>query len=240
MALRIPLSAAPAGNVAMTPAYSTANNTAFVLGTNMQDFHVAAGLDEAFVEVCNIDTVPHQLVGAFHQGAIASPDDLFYQTIPPQSGWIRILASDIMLSGLGLAAGVPAAGDLYKLNFRGHVNRIIDSRKLGLSAAGTYNKNIKIAGTNVGTATLLHSAYNGTDKTDEVYVRLTNTSANPVLATLCVGGTTNVCQVPVWVPAQNGWLDVLVGECLNNNLAVSAFAATANVLNARGWANRVS
>jgi len=237
MALRVPLSAAPTGNVGMSPAYNTSNNTAFVLGTNLSDFHVAAGTDEMNVEVCNIDTAPHQLVGAFHYGAIVSPDDTFYQTIAPQSGWQRIIAGEIMLAGLGLAFGTQLSTDNGFLNFRGFANRIMgDARKLPLSQAGAYNKNIKLA----ATATDLHYAVTGTAQMDEIYVNLTNTSTNPVKVTLNVGGTTSVCQTILTIPGQTGWNVGLVGESLNNGLHVSALAATANVINARGWANRIS
>lgn len=231
---------ASGGNTSSTPANHTASNTAFVLGTNLADLHVAAGKDVTFVEVCNVDTVAHQLVGALHQGAIVSPDDLFYQTIPAQSGWVKILAGDVMLSGLGLAFGAYQASELNKLNIRGYVNRTVDPRKLGLSAGGTYNKSIKIAGTAAGSATTLHAAITGTAQIDEVYLRLTNTSTATTLATLCVGGITTPCQVPVYIPGQGGWIDVAVGEALNNGLVVSAFAGTANVLTARGWVNRLS
>jgi hypothetical protein len=241
MPLRLPLSAAPSGNAGLTPACTTAGNTAFVIGTNMQDLHVSAGTDEMFLEVCNIDASPHQLVGSFHYGAITAPDDLFYQTMAPQSGWQKIVGGDILLAGAGLALGLPGSGDLNKLNFRGFVNRIIgDARKLPLSGAGAYNKNIKLSGTAVGSATTLHTAVAGNAQMDEVYLNLTNTSANPVQVTLCIGGTTSACQMVLTIPGQSGWTQALAGESLNNGLAVSAFAATANVINARGWANRIS
>jgi hypothetical protein len=241
MPTREPLSACPQGNAGMTPAYNTGGNTAFVIGANMQDFHTGGGTDEVFVEVCNIDPAnSHQLVGSFHQGSIVAPNDLFYQTIAPQQGWMKILGGDIMLTGTGLAFGVPTLGDQNYLNIRGFVNRIVDPRKQKLSAANAYNQNIKIIGTSAGAATLLHNAVSGTAQIDEVYVNLTNTSLATVLATLCIGGTSSACQMMVNIPPQTGWTVGLNGESLNNGLAVSAFAATANVLNARGWINRLS
>ena len=240
MPTREPLSAAPTGNSGMTPAGNTSGNTAFVLGTNMQLAHTAGGTDEMFMEVCNIDTAPHQLVGAFFQGNIVSPDSLFFQTIPPQAGWQKIIGGDILLVGGALAFGVPNTTDQNFLNLRGFANRIVDPRKQKLSGAGAYNQNIKIQNTTTGTATALHASYAGTDKIDEVYVNLTNTSANPVQVTLCIGGTTSACQMVLTIPGQSGWTQALAGESLNNGLAVSAFAATANVINARGWANRIS
>lgn len=251
MALRVPLSQAASGNAPIAIAkYGT---SPFTVGTNIQAIHTAAGMDELCAEVANIDTASHLLQVAIYNPAVGIivPDNVFYQPISPQTGLTRFMAGYPFLQGSALAMGVVGAGEINFLNVSGHANRIdpLDTSKRGLNGltyngsswvANALNLPIKIDGTTAGAARTLYTPVAGTAQIDEVYLYLTNTSLSPVLVTICIGGTTAGYQIPVTVPPQNGLLPVLVGRSLNNALAVSAFAATANAVLALGWANRIS
>jgi hypothetical protein len=75
---------------------------------------------------------------------------------------------------------------------------------------------------------------------EEVWVKLTNTSTVPVDVTLQLGGTTSPDdEVTVTVPPKSGLKYALEGDSFTGGVSVRAYAATANVINARGWVNRV-
>lgn len=86
--------------------------------------------------------------------------------------------------------------------------------------------------------TLIHTAISGTSQYDEVYLYAHNTSTAAVVLTIEFGGATTVSQIKKTIPAQDGAILVIAGFPLRNALTVNAFAATTNVINIHGWANR--
>lgn len=105
-------------------------------------------------------------------------------------------------------------------------------------SGSTTGKGIKIAQT-ATPGTLLHTA-DATAK-DEVWVFVVNSDTTARKLTIEFGGV----AVPddlmeVTVPAESGLLCVIPGLVLGNSLVVRAWAATANVLVAYGFVNRVS
>ena len=105
-------------------------------------------------------------------------------------------------------------------------------------SGSTTGKGIKIAQT-ATPGTLLHTA-DATAK-DEVWVFVQNSDTTARKLTIEFGGV----AVPddlmeVTVPAESGLLCVIPGLVLGNSLVVRAWAATANVLVAYGFVNRVS
>lgn len=111
------------------------------------------------------------------------------------------------------------------------------AQKLPLSGAAAGNRNIKIA-TSATPGTLLHTAH--ATAMDEVWIELTNTGTAAVAVTLELGGVTAPDDnMVVTVPPKSGFSMALGGHPFTGGVAVRAFAATANVINAHGWVNRI-
>lgn len=109
-----------------------------------------------------------------------------------------------------------------------------------LLSGSTNGKMIKV----VATATLgttIHTAVAGTSSMDEIDLWAVNSSGSDVLLTIEWGGATSPdCLVPVVVPARDGVYHIIpLGWRLQNGLAVTAFAATANVIMVGGSVNRI-
>jgi len=104
-------------------------------------------------------------------------------------------------------------------------------------SSSTNGRPIKIVATATA-GTLLHTAH-ATDK-DEIFLFLCNTSASDVLVTVEFGGVTSPDDhIKMTVPA-NDCVMIIAGVPLSNSLLMRAFAGTANVVTAFGYANRIS
>src|SRR5258707_13695161 len=104
-----------------------------------------------------------------------------------------------------------------------------DYKKRMLSGS-TDGRGILVAAT-AAAGTLLHTALSSVsgNEWDEVWLRVTNSSASAVQLTIEFGGTTSPNdQIKITVPAQSGLTDVVLGHVLQNGAIARAFAATAN------------
>lgn len=109
-------------------------------------------------------------------------------------------------------------------------------------SGSTNGKSIKIAQTATA-GTTIHSAVSGTTDWDEVYLWVTNTSANPVALTMEWGGVTdpdNLLVKSLVIPPNSPPIPVVAGLIIQNSLTVAAFAGTANVLLITGYVNRIA
>lgn len=106
-------------------------------------------------------------------------------------------------------------------------------------AGSTDGKLIKVVQTaTLGTA--IHTApAAGTN--DEVHLWAVNSDTVERLLTIEFGGATSPdCLIQVTLPPKSGLIPVCPGLILTNALAVTAFAAAANVIMVGGFANRIA
>lgn len=109
-------------------------------------------------------------------------------------------------------------------------------------SGSTNGKSIKIVATATA-GTTIHTAVTGSTSWDEIYVWITNTSANAVNLTIEFGGVTdpdNLIVKTLSIPPNSPPIPVLTGQMLQNALVVGMFAGTANVLLATGYVNRIA
>jgi hypothetical protein len=102
---------------------------------------------------------------------------------------------------------------------------------------------IKVAATaTLGTA--IHTANSNTageDDFDEIWLWAVNHDTSPRLLTIEYGGATSPdCLIEVTIPVKSGLMLVVPGLILENGLAVTAFAAAANVIMIGGFVNRMT
>lgn len=106
-------------------------------------------------------------------------------------------------------------------------------------SGSTNGKAIKVAAT-ATTGTTIHTAIAGTADWDEVWMYAVNTSSSAVKLTLEYGTTTaadgNIEQT---IQGESGLVLVVPGLILQNGLAVTAFAGTADVILIFGYVNRI-
>lgn len=110
-----------------------------------------------------------------------------------------------------------------------------------LLSGSTNGKTVKIVATATA-GTTIHTAVTGTTGFDEIYIWVTNTSANSVLLTCEWGGVTdpdNLIVKQLSIPANSPPIPIITGQVLNNALVVGMFASTASVLVASGYVNRI-
>jgi len=111
--------------------------------------------------------------------------------------------------------------------------------KMALSGS-TNGKNIKITANVIGSAVTIHTAQVGTSNFDEIWLWAVNTSSSDVALTIAYGGVSDPDDFIVnTIPAKSGFILILPGIILQNELIVKAFAATANVINVNGFVNRI-
>lgn len=108
----------------------------------------------------------------------------------------------------------------------------------------TKGRGIKIAAT-ATPGTLVHQTPNHATKIDRIWLYLYNSHTSDVLATVELGGVTDPDDViKVTIPFKSGKVLVLDGDILvdaaGGALNVRVFAATANVITARGHVFRVT
>lgn len=113
-------------------------------------------------------------------------------------------------------------------------------RKLSGSTDG---KMIKISATSTP-GTTVHTATSGTsaaDDYDEVYLWLVNSDSATRKVTVEFGGTTSPDDlVELYMPPETGPVLVIPGWPLQNAAVVKVFAASANVIMAAGYVNRIA
>lgn len=110
--------------------------------------------------------------------------------------------------------------------------------KLPLSGS-TNGKGINVAAT-ATLGTTIHTAVSGTSSFDEVWMYAVNTSTSSVKLTVEYGGATSADNIEITIPGESGLVLVVPGLFLNNSLAVTAFAGTADVISIHGYVNRVA
>lgn len=108
--------------------------------------------------------------------------------------------------------------------------------KLPLSGS-TDGRPVKVVAT-ATTGTTIHTAGSAID---EVWLWASNTDSVARKLTIEFGGTTSPDDtIEVSIPAESGLVLVIPGIPLRNSLVVTAFAATANVVNVVGYVNRIT
>lgn len=111
-----------------------------------------------------------------------------------------------------------------------------------LLSGSTNGRAIPIAAT-ATPGTLIHTALAGTTGFDEVYIWVSNVTANAATLTIEFGGVTDPGDHMVKtfsVPANSPPIPIATGQVLQNGLVVRAFSGTASALNATGYVNRLS
>lgn len=111
-----------------------------------------------------------------------------------------------------------------------------------LLSGSTNGRAIPVAAT-ATPGTLIHTALAGTTGFDEVYIWVSNVTANAATLTIEFGGVTDPGDHMVKtfsVPANSPPIPIVTGQVLQNGLVVRAFSGTASALNATGYVNRLS
>lgn len=111
-----------------------------------------------------------------------------------------------------------------------------------LLSGSTNGRAIPVAAT-ATPGTLVHNALAGSAGFDEVYLWVTNVTANAATLTVEWGGVTDpgdhaVKQISI--PPNSPPIPIMTGQVLQNGLAVRAFSGTAGALNVTGYVNRIS
>lgn len=105
-------------------------------------------------------------------------------------------------------------------------------------SGSTDGRQIKVTSTTA--AVTVHTSVSGTVDFDEVWLYATNSSTSNVKLTVQFGGTTSPDdEIETTITAESGLVLVVPGLVLQNGAVVSAFAATANVINLSGYVNRI-
>ena len=110
-----------------------------------------------------------------------------------------------------------------------------------LLSGSTNGLQIKITGTDTGTANVIHTAVNSTVNFDNIWLYVDNDSTSDVLLTIEWGGTIDPDNtIKINIPAlgsivTDGLKATIPGLPLNNALVVKAFASTPNVLKISGY-----
>ena len=111
--------------------------------------------------------------------------------------------------------------------------------KLPLSGS-TQGKQIKVAASATA-GTLIHTAVTGTSDLDEIWLYAVNSSLIAVKLTIEWGGVAAPDDhIEVTIAAESGYVLVVPGLVLQNELVVRAFAGTVDVLCIGGFVNRVT
>lgn len=109
--------------------------------------------------------------------------------------------------------------------------------KVKLSGS-TDGKMIKVAAT-ATLGTTIHTAH--ATSLDEVWLWAVNSDTTARKLTIEYGGATSPdCLIEVTIPPESGLVLVLPGLILTNSLVITAFCATANVVNIGGYVNRIT
>src|SRR3990167_3944925 len=105
-------------------------------------------------------------------------------------------------------------------------------------SGSTNGRPIKVVAT--GTlGTTIHTAHATSD--DRVWLWAVNSSTSAVKLTLEWGGVTSPDDlIEVTIPPEDGKMLISDGDPLSGSLVLTAFAATANVINITGYVLRIS
>lgn len=107
-----------------------------------------------------------------------------------------------------------------------------------LLTGSTNGRSIKVSATS-SPGTTIHTAHS--TSLDEIWLYLQNTDTTDRKATVEFGGTTSPDDTfEVTIPAESGLVLVVPGLLLTNSLLMKVFAATANVIIANGFVNRIT
>ena len=91
--------------------------------------------------------------------------------------------------------------------------------------------------------TLIHTSVASTASFDEVYLWVSNVTANAATLTIEWGGVTDPGDhmvKAVSIPANSPPIPIATGQVLTNSLVVRAFSGTASALNIGGYVNRIA
>ena len=109
-----------------------------------------------------------------------------------------------------------------------------------LLSGSANGKQIKVA-TSGSPGTLIHTTVTGTVNYDEVWLWAVNSSSADVDLTIEWGGVASPDDlINVSIPGQEGYILIVPGMILQNELVVRAFADTANVVLINGFVNRIA
>lgn len=109
-----------------------------------------------------------------------------------------------------------------------------------LLSGSTNGKQIKVAAT-ATPGTTIHTAVAGTSDLDEIWLYAVNSSASLVKLTIEWGeATAPDGNIEVNIPAESGYVLIVPGLLLQNELVVKAFAETADVIMINGFVNRIT
>lgn len=107
-------------------------------------------------------------------------------------------------------------------------------------SGSTNGKQIKVAETST-LGTTIHTGVTGTSDMDEVYLYAVNSSAASVKLTIEFGGDTSPDElIEKTIAAESGLELIIPGLLIQNDLVVTAFAASADVVMISGWINRIT
>jgi len=117
----------------------------------------------------------------------------------------------------------------------------ISSIERKVLSGSTNGRGIKITATTSADANTLHTATSTAGQVDEVFLFCYNSSTSDCNLYICAGGTTDPDDIiTLTIPAKQGDMMVMVGECFNGGVAIKAYASTANVLIIRGYVNTMT
>lgn len=109
-----------------------------------------------------------------------------------------------------------------------------------LLSGSTQGKAIKVAQTST-LGTTIHTAVAGTSDLDEIWLWAVNSDTTARKLTLEWGeAAAPDGNIEVTIPAESGLFLVAPGLLLQNELVVTAFAASANVVCIHGYVNRIT
>lgn len=116
---------------------------------------------------------------------------------------------------------------------------MITYTKMPLSAS-TDGKAINVGATGA-TGALLHTAVAGVIALDEIWLYAVNSSAVDVKLTIQWGGVSlPTDNITLTIAGEAGLVLVIPGLLLQNALKITAYAATASVINIHGYVNRIA
>lgn len=108
-----------------------------------------------------------------------------------------------------------------------------------LLSGSTNGKGVLVSAATSGTAITIHTAVAGTSSIDLITLWASNTSTAAVELSVEWGEATASKTIKQSIPAKSGQFPIVENLPLQNGLAVTAFAATSNVLTVFGSVSRV-
>lgn len=107
-------------------------------------------------------------------------------------------------------------------------------------SGSTNGKPIKVAAT-ATLGTTIHTAVAGTSDWDEIWIWAYNGSASSITLTIEFGGASVPDQnIVVTLASKSGLVPIVPGLILQNEMVVTAFAGTADVITLSGFVNRIT